>query len=383
LGYDLENIETQVRSIIIISAGSRKGIQKESEKALETIQQECDAVRLAFKRQLLSNESEQSLTRYFHFHQHSLITLLNKLTESITSKVPNSLTAIAESLLSLLKDIANEFPEHFDLNQRVPKCLTDELSEEVDNAHTAIKAKFHQTQLDPDLLEIILHTFDKDWIFETGCVYGYVYFFRALKSELCSFDITSHNPELLRIDMCNLLVKANFNCELFFKYYTRRISNALATCETLTDRIDQLAYFYKVCSQEHSLARLALHPESPSIDVQLVEWISQELEYHRNKQLLQLPQPSRNEGVPGDFKLNFDLSVSHLAYLFKSFIETGVVQNKNTSELIRFLTKFVKTKKSEAVSYESFRIKFYNPETGTKDAVKKTLQSLLNYMNKN
>jgi hypothetical protein len=87
--------------------------------------------------------------------------------------------------------------------------------------------------------------------------------------------------------------------------------------------------------------------------------------------------------ISKDFKLNFNLSVSHLAFLFKAFIETGVIQNKNTSELIRFLTKFVKTKKSEAVSYESFRIKFYNAETGTKDAVKKTLQLLLNYMNKN
>ncbi|MBA4056153.1 MAG: hypothetical protein C0490_15670, partial [Marivirga sp.] len=108
-----------------------------------------------------------------------------------------------------------------------------------------------------------------------------------------------------------------------------------------------------------------------------------ELDYLKQKQLLQIASPLKGEGVINDFKLNFDLSVSHLAYLFKSFTETGVIQNKNTSELIRFLTKFVKTKKSEAVSYESFRIKYYNAESGTKDAVKKTLQLLINYMNKN
>lgn len=92
---------------------------------------------------------------------------------------------------------------------------------------------------------------------------------------------------------------------------------------------------------------------------------------------------SPEEGPEKDFKVNFDLSVSQLAYLFKALIETGVIRNKNTSQLIRFLVKFVKTKKSESVSYDSFRMKFYNPESGTKDAVKKVLGSLLQYMSKN
>jgi hypothetical protein len=75
--------------------------------------------------------------------------------------------------------------------------------------------------------------------------------------------------------------------------------------------------------------------------------------------------------------------VPHLAYLFRAFIETGVIQNKNTSELIRFLTKYVKTKRSESISQESFRIKYYSVESGTKDAVKKMLQTVLNFINKN
>jgi hypothetical protein len=87
--------------------------------------------------------------------------------------------------------------------------------------------------------------------------------------------------------------------------------------------------------------------------------------------------------MPTDFKLNFDLSVSMLAYMFRAFTETGVIQNKNASELIRFLTKYAKTKRSESISYESFRIKYYSVESGTKDAVKKMLQSIINFINKN
>jgi hypothetical protein len=381
LGYDLENIESQIKSLIA-AAGSRK-LVKESDKALEIFEQECMAARLAFKRQFLSAIDEQTLSRYFHFHQQSLLLLINNLSDSLTRKPSALLSRPLDGLIYLLKTLEEEFREYFDASQEIPKCLIDKIASQAERSAEFISWKFQNTCIESELLQIILSAFNKDKMLNNGCTYGRAYFLRNLESEMRSFSISTNDSDLLRMDVCNLLVKANFNCESFFRYYTSRINKSLVACETLTDRIDQMAYFYKVCNQDFVVFKFSFHPSQPPINMQLVEWISQEMEYLRSKQQLLFSQPSRTEGVPNDFKLNFDLSVSHLAYLFKSFIETGVVQNKNTSELIRFLTKFVKTKRAESVSYESFRIKFYNPETGTKDAVKKTLQSLLNYMSKN
>ena len=64
------------------------------------------------------------------------------------------------------------------------------------------------------------------------------------------------------------------------------------------------------------------------------------------------------------------MSISQFAYFIRTFIEAGVIQNKNISELIRFLVRFVKTKRSENIAYESFRMKYYNVESSTKNSVK-------------
>lgn len=90
-----------------------------------------------------------------------------------------------------------------------------------------------------------------------------------------------------------------------------------------------------------------------------------------------------SEPALGDFKLTLDLSVAQLALLIKSFVETGVIQNKNISELIRFLSRFAVTKKSGSVSQESLRIKYYNVETGTKDSIRNMLHTAIGYINNN
>lgn len=87
-----------------------------------------------------------------------------------------------------------------------------------------------------------------------------------------------------------------------------------------------------------------------------------------------------SEGLPDDFKLNTKLSVPQLAYLTKIFIESGVLQNRNQREVLKFLAQFVRTKKAENISAESLRSKFYNVEENTKETVKDVLIGLLNHI---
>lgn len=163
----------------------------------------------------------------------------------------------------------------------------------------------------------------------------------------------------------------------------RYIQWSVQKTTAVNEKLEELAFYLKFANQETSLNGIAFNHLDAPVNIQIADWISQEVQYLKHKQQLLPMTLDAEDAVPTDFKLNFDLSVSLVAYLFRSFIETGVIQNKNTSELIRFLTKYVKTKKSESISYESLRIKYYSIENGTKDAVKKTLQSILNWINKN
>jgi hypothetical protein len=378
LGYEFENIESQIGSVLAL-ANSKKFKDEDSKTILDSITLECERVKKAFKQLVLSAEVEKRVRRCFHFHQEALTGLIDKTDESEKCRAAVLLAAIRKLLVDLLDTFRDQFPEFFNYDARIPGCLAESTISELTQSADFLSAKFSATAIDPVLLDVTLDSFKALEMVS----YRKVDYLRRLHQHLFGLDISVNDPNLLRQDLCKVLINCNYNTVKFFDYYTRSVKKSLINCETLSDRIDLVSWFLKECNQEQCLQKISFDPQLPPIHVQLGEWLTQELEYYREKQQLLSSVGLREDGLNKDFKLNFDLSVSQLAYLLKALIETGVLRNKNTSQLIRFLVKFVKTKKSESVSYDSFRMKFYNPESGTKDAVKKTLQSLLQYMNKN
>jgi hypothetical protein len=146
--------------------------------------------------------------------------------------------------------------------------------------------------------------------------------------------------------------------------------------------LELLAYHYKSVNQRALRPGLTYDPDLPPIDYQLSEWILQEMQYLEKKRTL-ASRPTVGMEPQKEFKLEFDMSVSQFACFVKSFIEAGIIQNKNISEVIRFFAKFVKTKRSENISNESFRMKYYNVESSTKDSVKNLLHNAIAYINSN
>jgi hypothetical protein len=384
--FELQYIETVVNEIIFgsINDGSNSnqlGFNQDS------IDLEVKRIKNAFACQVIYEDSESRNRRYFDLHCASLIGLSNKIYDTFEEDshqiVPATalLPSISKALEDILSYIKNNFPQYFNDSLKAPKTFVAVQMGEISERVTVLHLKFQDTRLPKALFEIIFSQF-KYLNPSDSFSYTQLAFFRILLNELFHVGCANDDESRIRQNVCRVLIECNFNHPFFFGYYIDHFNQIIASCETLSDRIETVAFFYKEMAQINVAPGLAYIPSLPLIKDQLLEWLSCELEYLRQKQLLNIS--SKDEAIIRmDFRLNFNLSVAHLAYLFKAFIETGIILNKNTSELIRFLTKFVKTKKSEAVSFESFRIKFYNTESGTKDAVKKTLQSLLNYINKN
>jgi hypothetical protein len=380
LRYVLENIEQQVTDAIV-SAGSVGSIDA---KELESISQECGRVKRFLKKKVLAVKSEKLICRCFSFHQKALIRLIDECTFARRDRSSaKCLVDVERQLMDLLTFLEQRFLSYFDQDLNLPQNLKGAIENEVNQTVQSISSKYLKTSLDEQLLRIVLTSVSNLANTWGELSYRKLYFVRILKTRLLAIDSPMDNPDIFRQDFCRELIRTNFNADEFFGYYTRHITATLSACETLSDRIEQVYYFYKICGQEHCVQNIAFVAGSPSINDRLGEWISQEIEYLNIKRQLRLTAGEKNEGLLNDFKLDFDLSVPQLAYLFRAFIETGVIRNKNTSELVRFLSKFVKTKKAEVISYDSFRIKFYNVESGTKDAVKRMLQAMLQYMNKN
>ena len=96
------------------------------------------------------------------------------------------------------------------------------------------------------------------------------------------------------------------------------------------------------------------------------------------------PQLKEPGSVPNNQvqKIQVSLSVAQLAYMFRVLTELGIVKNKNLSELMRFLTNNVSTPKAKDISFDSLKVKFYNPDHSTKVSVQDVIIKQLNFIRK-
>lgn len=110
-----------------------------------------------------------------------------------------------------------------------------------------------------------------------------------------------------------------------------------------SEKLEQLAFYLKTINQVNVIPDVAFDSGYKTLRTQLTEWILEETQFlERRRDLASSSQVAENDFAKKDFKLEFDMSVSQFAFFIKAFIETGVIQNKNISELIRFFARFVK-----------------------------------------
>lgn len=378
MAYELETIESKINENIILAAS--ESITVDVPVFLKELDSECAKIKKAFRHQVVSFENENLVKRYFHFHQESLIDLINTIQAGTPTGSGDLADPIVTRLSDLLAYLEDHFPEYFDKNMKMPVAAIGSIKSELNALIQAVTDKFKEVNVDIGLIQLIKNSIEKFLSEDVHISFRMFYYFKFLRIQLANFKVDSNTESL---DVIRLLMHCNFNDESFYEYFVRYIQWAVNKVSALNEKIDELAFYLKFSNQETSTVSFAFNHLSAPINVQIADWISQEVQYLKHKQQLSPISISAEDAIPTDFKLNFDLSVSILAYLFRAFTETGVIQNKNASELIRFLTKYVKTKRSESISYESFRIKYYSVESGTKDAAKKMLQSVLNFISKN
>ena len=384
LKLELGNIELLVREIIGL-ATTKTIIEEEFEVLRQAVLVEAKRIENSLQEQFLSADKETILRKFFRYHATSLVSILDDIPDSSRVLEADTMNSFAISFVystveNLLSFIRNLVPQYWMEGIVAPKRFSESILTEIEGSTENLLFTLSKSGIDDKTRELIVLTFQMQ---PKNISYERLLFLQLLQSELSRIEWSDSNPERVKQRFIDTLIKLNFNEPSFVGYYSEHVTDALKGCETLVDRIDQLGYLFKLMNQAYVRPGIIYNPSMAGIKEQLLELLANELDYYQLKRQLNLTASKGDLLIKNDFKLIFDMSVANLAFLFKLFIETGIIQNKNASEVIRFLTKFVKTKKSETVSYESFRIKYYNIESGTKDAVKKTLQSLLNFISKN
>ena len=389
--YEFKNIESLIVTAIQSSESTKKSLPEQFATVRKSVTYEIAVRKHTFLHQAWALEKGFQRTNYVQYHQHCLIKFIDVLFTISSNEAKNGKSNLAsevfffynqlEDILDLIQD---EFETEFDDGAKIPESKKEVVLKSLEREYSQIKSFLDDEDLDSGLA-IIAKQFIQNAIDKKTCklTYGRINYLENLIQEISEITEQKH-PRDMTDELRSCLISINFNKSDFFRYCTQAIQMDVSRIEFETDQAERLSHHLKNINQIQSRQGLFYNHRLASIKEQLSDWLKEEIQFiDRKCKLSTVSKDKDDDFTKRDFKLEFDMSVSQFAFFTKTLVESGVIQNKNVSELIRFLSKFVKTKRSGSISHESFRIKYYNVEESTKDAVKNTFHTAIGYINRN
>jgi hypothetical protein len=380
--YEMEELER------LISADQSAFVDRSKINPIDDINQEVERIKQTFVHEVFTFEDEQHLERYIQYHQQALIRLMDEAVvqhqeRNDNQQQKNSYQNTYNLLQDLLTFIERHFAKYFDQDAKAPESYIATAKEDAFTKLDELQNGLKERNADPRIIDLMLYALRK--IADEGTArttYRKVMYAKSIQKELFRLF---EKPEIPEIDseLRQLMYYLNYNSIKTFAYHTHYINSLLAEAETRADKIEKLSFVLKEINQAQVKPGIRFKQDAPSLKDQLTCYISEEIDYlERVHQLSNNPHVRSQDSFLDTFKLKLELSVAQLAYLIKVFIEVKIIQNKSLTELLRFLAKFVVTKRAESISFDSLRAKHYNVERSTKESVKSMLLVMVRYIEK-
>ena len=391
LAYELEKLEGIITAELLKIHGESIAAHQ-TDAVKKALREEVERIKKKFVHEIFGFEDERHLERYIQLHQQELIRLTDLLASRVKKLNPESesdftdLYQFTGSMLEgLLEFIERHFTKYFDQDTKAPESYIILAGSDLVKGFGDLQDQLKQLEADPYLIELGLHPLKKfiENIPSGQISYRKIIYVKEVHKELSRVIHAGKRNDEVNEDVRLVLLYLNFNTIKYFRYYTNYVNALLREIDSASGRIEKLSYLLKTINQTQVKPEVGYNRAIRTLKDQLVDWISEEIFYLEKMYQINEKNLSVAGALTDDFKLRTEMSVSQLAYLLKVFIETKIIHNKNVSELIRFFSRFFQTKRLENISYESFRVRYYNTEDSTKRSVRNILLLMVDHINKN
>ena len=245
-----------------------------------------------------------------------------------------------------------------------------------------IKQAFLSHAIDDELARILIKPFEL-FMAENESTYGHYDYLKKLQSATIS---CMEKAEINNTSICRMLIRQQYNGEDFYTYYLKKLSAHDESISHPSSLSEKYYYELKLIHQLPKAGQQRYLPGEPCIREQLSTWLAEEICFLEKKQYLgavpALHESAGHESAHTATKVHTDLSVDHLSVAVKLLMDTGIIKNKNTAEMIRLVARNFRTKNSEQISEISLRNKLYNIESSSARAVQHVIVDLLNAVRK-
>ncbi|RYG50038.1 MAG: hypothetical protein EOO01_11605 [Chitinophagaceae bacterium] len=181
-------------------------------------------------------------------------------------------------------------------------------------------------------------------------------------------------------DIFSILCYLNLNSVSFYNYYTAQFRKEIENEGTIAEQLEKINWLKRNISQLQEKPGFALSKKVVSAKEMLLQWLSEEQKYIGSKQELnpkQTDQPGQKE-----MPINMNISVAQLGCLLRWLVDTEIFTIQSHTDLIKFFAANFTTFKRGKISPGSLRIKYYDIDMGTANAVRDLLFKLLHYSKK-
>jgi hypothetical protein len=285
----------------------------------------------------------------------------------------------------LLNHIEAHFTKYFDQDQKIPDAYifisVKELEESLNNLQNLFKEKKVEEKLSLLVLYPIIQFTDipQKQSFSFRRLIYLKYLIKSL------FKILEEPREQdYSQTIYEFLIYLNFNNHHFVQYSVTKVKSELERMDSFQAQLEHLSLLIKNLSQAQVKPDYALKPGRPTIKVNLLNWLEDEVHYIEKRRQLtfMIPPGTQNDTADGDAKIKTTLSVPQLAYMIRILKEEGIIVNDNKAELIRFFSRHFSSAHNENISRESLRSKYFAFEDSTVKHVQAILNKLLLRSNK-
>jgi hypothetical protein len=337
----------------------------------------------------ISDSGSKCAEQYFRKHQVILTELSDKAfqyQQQLGAENSNSILQdssiyqlyddIIEKLGQLLDYIEKIFPKYFDSSLKITDAKKNSLQPEISSGFKSLEKELQKIEVPEDLIAITCTPF-RDFC-KTGKLISYrqIRYLKSYRKEFTYF-IANINSSNVTEQFCEFLVSLNFNDFRFYNYIVVDIKEKAKTFRPLPEQLENLYYRLKLLNQVPVKPGVPFRHEMPTIKEQVGTWISEELLYlNKQKELMTLSDESQAD-LWNDEKIQTTLSVAELSLGVKLLLESGMINNKNPSEIMRQVARNFKTDRNDDISENSIRNKYYTVESGTLTSMREAMEGLI------
>ena len=331
----------------------------------------------------ISSEHDNRIILYIRQHQLALVGLSdmvfgfqsrqvadNVYTFPELSSVTTFYISMQYAIDQLLQFLRTTFGKYFDLNARLDNYRKHHYALHLKQFIKSAGHILHHHNIDKDLVDIIIQPL-KDYCTAAEVSFARHDFTRKLEQVIAGLK---GRANVTNTAVCLLLIELNYNAMLFQDYYINYLQKGSR------DYDSPVEFYYlqlKLINQVPQVPNPVYDQTRPPIRELIGTWLAEEIYFIEKKQQF-IKTTEVNYPEPGhEQKIHTSLSVAHLSLAVKLLIDSKVIKNKNSTELMKLVARNFKTDTREQISEDSLRNKSYSYDERTVDQVKDLVKGLM------